>query len=209
MNIRMFGHRCLVEHFRPRTSRSTIIIPDAAQQHDTHRFGKVAAVGNGAVKGQPPRPALVAVGDTVMFQINQVMENTQKFVLEGKSYMNLLQTELIGRLRGEDVSVENFEMLGDYVLLKHFFRKVDGSVIILPEEVMRQSAPDFIYFRVVLKGSTVDLPLEKGDEVVANLGRLTPLFFVKRHADGTSENSEYCYTHKDWVDGVVGQSGNS
>ena len=207
MKIKMLGHRCLVEHFRPHSSKSSIIIPDATQQHDTHRFGKVVAVGDGVVKVDGKvniTDPLVAEGDLVMFQINQVMENTQKYVVDGKNYMNLLQTELIGRLGdGGDVTVDNFEMLGDYIMLKHFFRQQKGSLIVLPENAMRQSAPEFIYFKVALKGTTVDIPIKVGDEVLANLGRLTPLFFVKRHADGTSENVEFCYTTKDWIDGVI------
>ena len=203
MKIKMFGPRCLVEHYRPKSGKSAIIIPDATQQVDTHRFGKVVVVGDGRLKNQLVEKPLVSVGDVVMFQVNQVMLDTQKFVIENRNCMNLLQSEIIGRLRGDDITVDNLEMVGDYLLLKHFFRQPEGSKIVLPDGLMKQSAPDFIYFNVVLKGSTVDKPVNVGDEVIANLGRLTPLFFVKRNLDGTSENVEYCYLHKDWLDGVV------
>jgi co-chaperonin GroES (HSP10) len=193
-----------VEHFRPVTSHSAIIIPDAAQKHDTHRFGKVVAVGQENKNGES-RPLLVNVGDVVMFQINQVMEHTQKYVLNGKNYMNLLQSEIILRLKNpeNDISVSNVDVVGDYILLKHFFRTSKQSLIVLPESAMRQSAPEFIYFKVMSAGTGFGKPLKVNDEVICNFGKLTPIFFVKRHKDGTSENEEYCYTREDWIDGVL------
>jgi len=203
-NVKLFGPRCLVEFHRLKTA-SKILIPDSAQERDTHRFGIVRYLGDGVVKGKSdPKPALVKVGDVVMFQLNNIMEATQKFVLDGKHYMNLLQDELIARVIGEDVNVDNLEMLGEYVLLKHFMREQPGSQIVLPDSAhLRTSSPDFIYFRCLKKGSLVDKAVNEGSEVVVNFGRLTPMFIVRRDADGTSTNLEYVYTRNDWIDGVV------
>lgn len=201
MNVKLFGPRCLVEFHKPKTA-SKIIIPDTAQNTDSHRMGIVRVVGDGKTKDKT-LPPLVKEGDVVMFQINGMMEATQKFVLGGKHYMNLLQSELLARINGDDVSVDNIEMLGDYVLLKHFFRQPEGSTLFLPDDAMRNSAPEFIYFRCAKKGSLVGDGFKEGDELVVNFGRLTPMFIVKRKDDGTSENQEFCYTRKDWVDGVV------
>ncbi len=210
MQVKLFGHRCLVEFYKPK-STSMIFIPDMAQHHDSHRTGIVRFIGDGRTNNgllrpltpQPLTPSLVKEGDVVMFQINGMMEATQKFVRDGKHYMNLLQSELIARINNDDVSVDNMEMLGDYVLLKHFLRPPPGSTLFLPDAAMRASAPEFIYFRCIQKGSTVDLPFETGNELLVNFGRLTPMFIIKRNTDGTSENQEYCYTRKEWVDGVV------
>lgn len=198
MNVKMFGHRCLVEFHRLK-SKSNILIPDNAQQTDTHRLGIVRFVGDGRVKGKDETvPSLVKPGDLVMFQINNIMLATQQFVLNGKTCMNLLQDELIARIDGEDQSYENLTMLGDYVLLKHFERRQPGSTLFVPESVMRNSAPDFIYFRCQKKGSTSGEHFKEGDELVVNFGRLTPMFIS---TDG--KNDEYCYTRKEWIDGVV------
>lgn len=201
MNVKLFGRRCLVEFHRPKTV-SKIVIPDAAQQHDSHRMGIVRFIGNGRVNGTT-EASLVKVGDVVLFQLNGMMEATQKYVLDGKHYLNILESDFIARINGDDVSEENMEMLGDYVLLKHFVRDTPGSLIILPDSAVRRAAPEFIYFRCAKKGSTVDLPFNVGDELIANFGRLTPMFIVKRKLDGTSENQEFAYTHKDWIDGTV------
>jgi co-chaperonin GroES (HSP10) len=204
MNINLFGPRCLVEFHRIK-SASKILIPDSAQERDSHRFGIVRYIGDGKLKGKPePKPALVKEGDVVMFQINNIMEATQKFVLDGKTYMNLLQDELIARVIGEDVTADNLEMLGEYALLQHFLREQIGSKLLLPDSAqMRTSSPDFIYFRCIKKGSLVDKAVNVGDEVVVNFGRLTPMFITRRNDDGTSTNLEYVYTRNDWIDGVV------
>lgn len=210
MTIRMFGHRCLVEHYRPKSSSLTgstsIVIPDVAKesQNGTHRFGKVVSVGDGLNRktGQTT-PPLVKKGDIVLFQINQVMEHTQTYSVGGKAYMNLLQTELIAKLKdGDDLSFNNLEMLGDYVMLKHFMRET-GSKLVLPDNVSKQSQPEFIYFKLVAKGNGVDKEIALDQEVIANHGRLTPIFFVKRNLDGSITNEEYCYTIQDWLDGAV------
>ena len=214
MNVKLFGHRCLVEFHRPK-SASKIVIPDAAQQHDSHRTGIVRFIGDGRPgknmpKDKPPTPSLVKEGDVVMFQINQIMQATQAFVIDGKHYMNLLQDDLVARFTGEDVGVDNMEMLGDYVLLQHFFRQQPGSTLFLPETAMKASAPDFVYFRCLKKGTTTEDALFKvGDELVVNFGRLTPMFIIRRKEDGTSENQEFAYTRTEWVDGVVEEAGDA
>lgn len=202
MNVKLFGPRCLVEFHKLNTT-SKIIIPDVAQNSDSHRTGIVRFIGDGRVKDKEPVPALVKPGDVVMFQLNGIMEATQKFVIGGKHYLNLLQDDLLARIDGDDAGLENLTMLGDYVLLKHFLRERPGSTLFLPDQAVRESAPEFIYFRCIKKGARVTREFTVNDEVVVNFGRLTPMFIVKRNADGTSENQEFCYTRQEWVDGVV------
>lgn len=181
-------------------SKSKIVIPDSAQEKDSHRFGVVRYIGDGRVKGKDfPKNSLVKEGDVVMFQINQIMEATQKYVLDGKHYMNLLQDELIARVIGEDVTADNLEMLGEYALLQHFMRENEGSNIILPNTAqMRTSAPDFIYFRCLKKGSLVNPEVKEGQEVIVNFGRLTPMFIERE-----GKTLEYVYTRNDWIDGIL------
>jgi len=202
MNVKLFGHRCLVEYYKPASS-SVIIIPDAAGKYDTHRMGTVRYVGDGKIKNDKVVPSLVNPGDIVLFQINQVMVASQNYRLAGKHCLNLHQEDLIARVHGDDLSVDNLEMLGDYLLLKHFIRHDAESKIYLPDNIVKESAPDFIYFRCAKKGSGIGSLFAVGDELVVNFGRLTPLFMIQRNSDGTSKNQEFCYTRKDWVDGVV------
>lgn len=202
--VNLFGPRCLVEHYQPK-STSTIVIPDAAQKRDTHRMGIVRYLGDGKVKGKTePVPSLVNVGDIVMFQVNQMMIATQALCVDGMQCMNLLQSELIARISGDhELGVESMEMLGDYVLLKHFLRERPGSSLFLPDSVTEQRSPDFIYFRCFKLGTTTqDVPIKIGDELVVNYGRLTPMLVVRKVNDAT-ENQEFVYTRKEWIDGVI------
>lgn len=204
MNVKLFGPRCLVEHYTPKTNGATsIVIPDTAKDttHGTHRYGKVVAVGEHDRSGNAIT-SLVKVGDVVLFQINQVMEHTQTYVRDGKAYMNMLQTEAIARLRnGDSLTVDNMELLGDYVLLRHFVRD-QGSKLVLPENLTRQTATEYIYFKIMAKGRGVDLPIKEGDEVICNYGRLTPIFFLEKNGSSVA-TTEYCYTTSAWIDAVV------
>lgn len=208
MNVKLFGNRCVVEFYQSK-SASKILIPDTVKNRDTHRMGIVRFVGDGAVKGKTdPVPSLVKEGDIVMFQVNHIMLSSQAFIVDGINYMHLLQEELIARFTGDDISSKNMEILGDYVLLQHFARQQPGTTLFIPDTAAKQAAPDFIYFKCIKKGSTVDLDFNVDDELVVNFGKLTPLFVIKRKEDGTSENEEFCYTHKNFVDGVVAHDSN-
>jgi co-chaperonin GroES (HSP10) len=204
MNVRLFGHRCLLEFYRPET-KANLVIPDSAQQHDSHRLGIVRFVGDGLDRGkQVSQPSLVKENDVVLFQINAYLESNQSFVLAGKHYMNLLQNELVARIHGSEPILDNLEILGNYVLLGCFLRMKSDSKLIIPETVKaRQSLADSVYFTCIQKGSTVDLPIKIGDELIVNSGRLTPLFIVHPSFDGKSQIQEFAYIHKDWVEGVV------
>jgi co-chaperonin GroES (HSP10) len=199
----------MVERYKPK-SESTILIPDAAQTDATHRFGKVVAVGQGTTKEGKLLPNLVKEDEVIFFQMNQVMEATQKYAREGKAYMNMLQTEVIGKLKsGDRVAVDNVEMAGDYVLLKHFVKEQEGRLL-LPDSLIRQNAAEFIYFRVVKMGPEVTKPFKVGDEVIVNFGRLTPIFFMDgkpaiqpNRVEAKPDTQEYAYTTQDWIDGVV------
>ena len=210
MNINLFGNRCVIEYFKPKT-KSTILIPDVAQQHDTHRTGIVRYVGDGKVKGKDaPVASLVKVGDLVMFQINAMMEATQTFVREGRTYMSLLQTDLLARFENDTgkleadwtASYENMEMLGDFVLVKCHIRASDSKLVV-PEAIAKTATPDMVYFECVKKGSSVGSDIGHGDELVVSLARVTPIFVKHRNKGADSKYEEYAYTLKDWIEGVI------
>ena len=209
MNIKMFGHRCLVEHHKLPRSKSNLMIPDVAGEKDTHRIGIVRVVGDGIVrhKGETKEvPHVVQVGDVVMFQINQIMQATQTYIGEGRCCMNMLQGEIIARIKGDEASFENIEMVGDYVLLKSSVKK-NNNLIVIPSSVSVQKNSDFIALECAKKGTSVEAPYQIGEELIVNFGRVTPLFIGVKNEDGTSKVEEYLYTTKEWVDGYVPATG--
>jgi hypothetical protein len=213
MSIQVFGHRALIEWWKPE-SESRLIQPDISGQHDVLRWGKVSAVGDGKLnfsvreqlagrgfQGGPIQP-LVALGDRVCFEINDMIKYTQVYKRwrDKKDMIQLLQTDLIGRLKDDRVNIESFEILGDFVLVKPELRG-SGSPIVLPSTVAK--SPEFVYYRVVQLGSTVDLPIAVGDEIIINHGKVNVLMLQAQDKGGGWHNEDYGYVIKDYVHAVV------
>jgi co-chaperonin GroES (HSP10) len=203
MSIKLFGHRVLLKHEKLE-SKSTIVIPDVAGKHDLNRTGRVKVIGDGkvrnAVTGQfEVRPALVKVDDMVMFQINDVMKWAQIYRHGKDDLIWMLQQELIARINGKETTIDTFEILGDFVLVKPEVRKL-GEGLVLPDSI---KSADMIHYTVKQIGSTVDLPITVGQEVICNHGRVNPIFIPEKQKDGGPIQIEYGYIFKDFVHGMV------
>jgi co-chaperonin GroES (HSP10) len=203
MSIKLFGHRVLLKHEKLE-SKSTIVIPDVAGKHDLNRTGRVKVIGDGkvrnAVTGQfEVRPALVKVDDMVMFQINDVMKWAQIYRHGKDDLIWMLQQELIARINGKETTIDTFEILGDFVLVKPEIRKL-GEGLVLPDSI---KSADMIHYTVKQIGSTVDLPITVGQEVICNHGRVNPIFIPEKQKDGGPIQIEYGYIFKDFVHGMV------
>lgn len=204
MSIKLFGHRVLLKHEKLENSKSKIVIPDVAGKHDLNRTGRVKVVGDGRVKnavtGQVEvKPPLVKVEDLVMFQINDVMKWAQIYRHGKDDLIWMLQHELIARINGDDMNMDTFEILGDFVLVKPEIRKL-GEGLVLPDSI---KSPDMIHYTVKQIGSTVDMPFTVGQEVICNHGRINPIFIPEKQSDGGPIQVEYGYVFKDFVHGMV------
>jgi hypothetical protein len=211
--IKVFGHRALLEWWKP-GAESRIIQPDISGQHDVLRWGKVSAVGDGKLTASMREQlagrgfktdhisSVVAEGDRVCFELNDMIKHTQVYKRwrDKKDMIQLLQTDLIGRLEGDTVSLANFTILGDFVLVKPELRGTGGKII-LPANA--EKSPEFVYYKVVQLGSSVDLPIKAGDEIIINHGKINVLVFNHRDANGGPVNDEYGYVIKDYIHGVV------
>ncbi len=216
MAIKLFGPRALLEYWKPST-QSRIVQPDAAGEKDVLRWGKVNVVGDGrmcfslreklAGRGFScePVPPLVQVGDRVCFEMTDIIKWTQVYKRwrDNKDMLQLLQTDLIGRLTGDTFSIQNFQILGDFVLVKPELRGTGGNIL-LPPSV--EKSPEFVYYKVVQIGSTVELPIKIGQEIIINHGKVSPLVLLGTLADGGRVQEEYGYVIKDYVHGVVDDS---
>jgi hypothetical protein len=215
MSIKMFGPRVMLEWWKPE-AESKIIQPDISGQKDVLRWAKVAAVGDGkltysmreqlAGRGfKTDRVApLVNEGDRVCFEINDMIKYTQVYKRwrDKKDMIQLLQTDLIGRLTGtgDAITIDSFEILGDFVLIKPELRGTGGSIL-LPSSVEKN--PEFVYYKVVQKGETVDLPISVGQEIIINHGKVNILVMTRRGPDGLWKNEDYGYVIKDYIHGVI------
>jgi co-chaperonin GroES (HSP10) len=201
MNLKLFGPRVLLKYEKPKAA-GRIVLPDMVGQHDLHRLGRVEVIGDGRTRdpytGQKITvPSLVKRGDLVVFQINDVMKWAQIYRHLDTDMIHVLQSELIARINGDIVTTETLEMLGDYVLVKPQLRKSKSSIL-LPDT----KSLDFVYYELVQKGSTVELPIEIGEEVIINHGRINALF-VQGEINGRTQSLEFGYVFKDYIHGVV------
>jgi len=133
-----------------------------------HDLGQVIAVGNGKVNGSDKlREIFVKEGDLVLFQTNAMMVFNATTVIEGKSVLTLHQGDLIARLTSTVVKLENFNVIGKWILVEPFSPRT--SVIVTPE-----NAPSAMLeerFKVTQRGNAVRDEIKVGDELILERSR--------------------------------------
>jgi co-chaperonin GroES (HSP10) len=190
--FRMFGDRVLME--RVQFKQGLIYTPDL--ENSIARIGRVIAHGDGTFRdGRKNVKMHVGVGDLVYFQANAQMAASSAYDRSVEdTCINIPQGEIIAKVTSVEQSLEGFEVIGDWVLLKPFQREMKDSRIVIPDIAKNIQA---LYFRVEQKGSTVDLDIEKGDEVLITQGYCHPIqikgedfgFILKQGIHGVVEES--------------------
>lgn len=194
LKIKLFGDRVL---FKPIEEEITGSILLPIRQNKKYELGEVIKLGDGKYKdtagNQKEAKMLVAIGDYIFFQVNPMMAQNNAVRLEGKTYMTIIQHDMIARLKSPKVSLENFEILGYWLLLDSFEDKVGDSRIVLPDNVGMESRA--LRYKVKQKGALAD-NVEVGQEVIIE----------KRAASIVTINDEYYwYLDSRHVYGVVEQ----
>lgn len=187
MNIRLFGDQVLFKPIDEEVGGS-LILPQ--RQNKKYELGQVLVLGDGQKKdalGNPKKvEMLVNVGDLIWFQVNPYAAFNNSVHLDGKTYMTIIQNDMIARLKEPKVSIENFEILGDWVLLTTFEDKAPHSGIIIPGTA--DEASRSLRYKVSQVGQLVD-SVVAGEEVIidkkmANLVSINhePFFYISRHS---------------------------
>lgn len=191
-NIQLFGERVLFEPVEEEI-KGSILLPQKANK--SYELGRVLQVGNGKVKDKDGNvketPLCVKPGDIVWFQVNPMMAANCAVRFNGKTYLNVLQHDIIAKLKSTVVSIEDFEVLGYWVLLDSFEDKLPSSQILLPDTANTELRA----LRYVIKQKGVFAKdVEVGQEVVIE----------KRAAQLVSLNDEpYFYMDSRHVHGIV------
>jgi co-chaperonin GroES (HSP10) len=154
-----------------------------------HELGRVVAVGNGKYRTGENKTMWVKEGDIVLYQLGAPQQNNALFKIDGKPLKVFHQGDVIARLSSPTVKMENFAIVGNWVLLSV---EVEQGVILVPEAI----APSETFkFRLLQKGAGFDLPgVEIGDEVLPERGRCAPI-----EIDGKT----YVFTLQDFIHGTV------
>lgn len=191
-DYRMFGDRVLMErvHFK----QGIIFAPQL--EDSIARIGRVIAHGDGTYKdGRKNVNMHVKVGDLVYFQANAQMAASSAYDRGAEdTLINIPQGEIIAKVASDAQDLSGFTVIGDWVLLKPFQRQQADNRIVIPDTA---KAGMSLYFKVEQKGETVELPIEKGDEVIITQGYCHPIrikdddfgFILKQGIHGVVEHS--------------------
>lgn len=194
----LFGTRVLLRHVPMKQGR--IFLPQIAQDNQLHKLAEVVAVGNGRWKGQQ-KELIVKKGDIVFFQTNMVIAANCCYEMRvngstTESLLNLEQTDCVARLKSTDMKLGDWEMLGEYVLVRPKLRDFESETgIVIPDTVQNNQ---FLYYHVEKFSPTCMWPLKKGQEVIIVHGRANPIMIG---------NQEFAYLRDVDVHGIVEDDG--
>lgn len=194
IKLHLFGDRVLFEPVDEELVGS-ILLPQTRNKQ--YELGRVLQVGNGRVRDAnnviKDTKLIVKPGDIIWFQVIPQMMANCALRLRGKTYLNVVQHDLIGRLKSTTVTLENFEILGYWVLLDSFEDPLkEESKIYIPDTVKENPVRALRYY-VKQKGEFVT-DINVGDEVVLD----------KRAAQMVTLNGDpYFYTDSRYIQGVA------
>lgn len=150
---------------------SNILMPEV--RHRQFQLGKVVAAG-------PKASEIFKEEDLLIFQVIQDLRTNRPLVSKytDKDGEHIVQhyKDMIGRLKGPVVKLEDFEIVGDWVLLRAEQAKKTAGNLLLPENLRDSSSTDeFTKYYVVQKGGTVNHGLTPGQEVIVEKTRCNPI----------------------------------
>jgi co-chaperonin GroES (HSP10) len=144
-----------------------ILMPSNANQ--VHRLGRVAAIGDTVQIG-------VAVDDIVIYQVNKMFElSVTHFVGEGdqrQPVMIMHQGDTFAKLDSPQITLENFHVLGDWILVRDIKIDMIGGLY-LPDTAIPPPEFEVVQIGNLLPSSEdpVLAGLKVGDKVYVDKSR--------------------------------------
>lgn len=133
-----------------------LIVPNTIVRQ--YELGTVLQVGDGINRATGvAKPIPVAVGDTVWFQLNPAMawHNTTK--IDGQVVKHIHVHDALAKITGTIVKIENFQILGSWVLLEAKVKDKIGSIL-LPSSASAEAA-ELKYIVAQTGSEVVGLPI--------------------------------------------------
>jgi co-chaperonin GroES (HSP10) len=186
MNLRLYAEKIAVKEVKEELQGS-IVLPE--HRHVKQELGEVLAVGDGKYRTGEERPMFVKPGDIVMYQLGGPQMAAAAYKVGDQPLKIFHQGDAIARLKSNVVTLENFEILGNWVLMKV---EVEQSLIHVPE---KHATPEQFRFTVQQVGEGFAMPgIKIGSEVFAERAKCAPI-----EIDGIT----YVYTVQDFIHGVL------
>ena len=161
-----------------------MLVP-APNQYKMHVLSEVVALGD-KCKG-------VGAGDIVLWQNNGIIERNCRYFMDGVPIFVLFRSDLIARLANKMVKLDNFQVLGEWCLVRRVVKQ--PNLIVLPEAVQESNQDLVIKFILEQKGAEVTTEVELGDELIVDRTRSNPIKINKE---------SFYYIHQSSVLGVFG-----
>lgn len=160
--LKLFGERVALREV-DETFDTNIAIPQS--RNVEYQLGIVESIGDGKVRNSDRvMEFFVEPGDVLMYQMNAIQMVNALFVVDEKPYFVLYQGDMIARLKTTTVTLETFEILGPWVLVRPFAPKRDSGILI--PDTVHGNLNELIHFKLVQKGQTAKIDAEVGQEVI-------------------------------------------
>lgn len=163
-----------------------IILPQ--NKYVRHELGRVLAVGDGKYRTGENKSMWVAEGDIIMYQLGGPQVTNAAYKIDETPIRVFHQGDAIAKLKTNKITMENIQILGNWVLLRVETQK---GLIVIPDQAQ---PPENFKFYLEQKGEGVTLDIALGEEVLPERGRCAPVEI---------NNKTYVYTHQDYIRGVV------
>ena len=194
--LKLRGERVALRRIEEKLS-GTIVLPEQVKAQ--YQLAVVETVGDGIDPITKKQAEMfVKPGDVVFYQQNDFMLLSSTYRFDNALYVILLQTDLIARLTANQIALNNFEILGSFVLVKPWFR-TEGAIVI-PDTAV--NIADLRWTMIQRGCNAKDLP-EDQTEIVLERTRATPFKMCESSLVPDSAPSEYCYVDKSFIFGEV------
>ena len=151
---------------------------------------------------------LIKKGDVAVFQLPAQVKNSTLYKIKGQDglvndrFCVVHANDIIATLKTNIISLENFQISGNWILLEMFFgTEGEATTIVLPENYTPPI--EEFRFRVIQIGTTADedkdgnkeeLMYSLGQEVYVERNRCNPIKI---------DNREFCFIEKSYIYGVA------
>jgi len=197
--LTLFGPRVAIIEISD-TLEGSIELPQT--RHKVYSIGKVTHVGDGKVylpgkKIGTYTPEIeqryVEIDDIIMFQLPPQIVAAMTYQIGDKGYLFLHQSDALAKLTKPVCSLENFQIVGRYVLCTRERTSVTAGGIHLPDTVEDYN-DDLNHFKVIQVGQQVT-KCAVGDSLIVDRSKANPISLT---------GSQYFFIDEAWVHGVIG-----